>query len=158
MSATHEEVFTFLGQHKLGILSTVSDKGEAWGAAIYYVVDEKFNFYFLTHMESKKYHNLTQHPQVALTIADDYEQMTVQLSGKITKVPVGDELNTAYSKLALVHPPGQFSWVPPVSKIHDKGQTALLKLTPEALQFSSFKPETRSPGGYVTHGYVTRII
>ena len=52
--------------------------------------------------------------------------------------------------LALVHPPGQFSWVPPVSKIHDQGATTVLKLTPETLQLSHFKPETNRPGGYVT--------
>ena len=147
---TNNTALTFLEQHKLGVLSTVSDKGEVWGAAIYYAVDEQLNFYFFTHIETRKYHNLKEHPQVALTVVDDYAQATVQATGQVTELPMGEEMNEAYRKLALVHPPGQFSWVPPVSKIHDQGATTVLKLTPETLQLSHFKPETNRPGGYVT--------
>ncbi len=152
MSATHKATFTFLDEHKLAVLSTASEKGEVWGAAVYYVVDEQLNFYFFTHVKSKKYHNLKQHPQAAVTVADDYKQMTVQASGKVTEVSMDDERDAAYRKLALVHPPGQFSWVPPVSKIHDQGKMVILKLTPVTLQFSEFKPDSQQSN------YVTKII
>src|SRR6266542_4268696 len=150
MSEMHKDASTFLNEHKLAVLSTASEKGEVWGAAVYYVVDEKLNFYFFTHVESKKYRNLKEHPQVALTVTDDYAQTTVQASGEVAEVPMGEELNAAYRKLVLVHPPGQFSWVPPVSKLHDQGEMTVLKLTPHMLQFSHFKPETNRPGGYAT--------
>lgn len=150
MSETHKAALTFLEEHKLAVLSTASEKGEVWGAAIYYAIDEEFNFYFFTHVESKKYRNLKQHPQAAITVADDYKQATVQTAGKVAEIPMGEELNEAYRKLVLVHPPGQFSWVPPVSKIHDQGQMTVLKLTPETLQFSEFKPETHQSGEHVT--------
>jgi nitroimidazol reductase NimA-like FMN-containing flavoprotein (pyridoxamine 5'-phosphate oxidase superfamily) len=114
------------------------------------MVDEQFEFYFFTHVDTKKYRNLKEHPQVGLTITDDYTQTTVQASGEVTEVPLGEEFDTAYRKLVLVHPPGQFSWVPPVRKMHDRGETAILKLVPQVLQFSSFKPEKYNPGGYVT--------
>ncbi len=150
MSEMHKTALIFLKEHKLGVLSTASDKGEVWGAAIYYVVDEQLNFYFFTHVESKKYRNFKQHPQAAVTVVDDYKQATVQAAGKIAEIPIGDELNEAFRKLVLVHPPGQFSWVPPVSMIHGQGQMTVLKLIPEALQFSEFKPETHQSGEHVT--------
>jgi nitroimidazol reductase NimA-like FMN-containing flavoprotein (pyridoxamine 5'-phosphate oxidase superfamily) len=149
---THKEAFTFLNGHKLGVLSTVSENGAAWGAAIYFVVDDTLNFYFFTHIKSKKYNNITKHPQAGLTIADDAEQTTVQVSGKVTEVQTGDELDMAYSKLVHVHPPGQLSWVPPVSKDLDTKPIVLLKLTPEKLLFSVFKP------GATHYESVTQII
>lgn len=142
MSTTsHQKAQAFLEEHKVAVLSTASEKGEAWGAAIYYVVDENLAFYFFTHVGSKKYRNLQEHPQAALTIVDDYQQTTVQASGKIAEVPMGEELDRAYRQLAQVHPPGQFSWVPPVSKIHDQGSTAVLKFTPDEVQYSQFKTD-----------------
>jgi nitroimidazol reductase NimA-like FMN-containing flavoprotein (pyridoxamine 5'-phosphate oxidase superfamily) len=146
MSKISKEAVTFLEEHKLAVLSTVSEKGEVWGAAIYFVVSDKLDFYFFTHIESTKYRNLKQHPQAAITVADDYRQTTVQASGKVTEIAMGEELDMAYSKLALVHPPGQFSWVPPVSKIHDQGKMAVMKFTPKALQFSEFKSESYQSG------------
>lgn len=150
MSDAKETALKFLEDHKLGVLSTASSDGKVWGAAIYYVVDEQLNFYFFTHVETTKYRNLKGHPQVALTVVDDYAQTTVQAEGKVAEMPIGEELNAIRRKLALVHPPGQFSWVPPVSKIHDQGERVVLKLTPETLQLSHFKSETNHPGGYVT--------
>jgi len=150
MSEAHETALAFLKEHKLCVLSTVSNDGEVWGAAIYYIVDEQLNFYFFTHVDTKKYRNLKEHPQVALTVADDYAQTTAQVAGRVTEIPLGEELDALYRKLAFIHPPGQFSWVPPVSKIQDQGEMKVLKLTPEILQLSHFKPTTNRPGGYVT--------
>jgi nitroimidazol reductase NimA-like FMN-containing flavoprotein (pyridoxamine 5'-phosphate oxidase superfamily) len=147
MSTTsHQKAQAFLEEHKVAVLSTVSEKGEAWGAAIYYAVAQNFTFYFFTHVGSKKYQNLKEHPQVALTVADDFQQTTVQASGKVVEVPLGEELNMAYRLLSQVHPPGQFSWVPPVSKIHDQGSIAVIKFIPDDMQFSQFKPDKPRDG------------
>lgn len=136
----HSETYKFLNDHKLGVLSTATEQAVPTGAAIYYVVDEALNFYFLTHTTSKKYKNIRENPKAALTIADDYAQTTVQVNGTITEIGVGDEHDEAYGKLAFVHPPGQFAWIPPVSKMH-KVETRLLKLVPQSVRFSSFSPE-----------------
>lgn len=136
----HSETYKFLNDHKLGVLSTVTEQAMPSGAAIYYVVDEALNLYFLTHTTSKKYKNIHDNPKAAFTIVDDYTQTTVQAQGIITEVEVGDEHDKAYRKLATVHPSGQFAWIPPVSKMHE-GETRLLKLTPQSLRFSNFSPE-----------------
>lgn len=140
MDTAHKKAFEFLNDHKLATLSTSSEDGTPWGAAIYYVVDEHFNFYFLTHSETKKYFNMQKHHSAAITVVDDYLQTTVQASGQTTAVSLGPEHDHAFRMLALVHPPGQFYWVPPVSKMHN-GPSMLLKLTPKFLRLSNFKPE-----------------
>lgn len=132
------ETYTFLQEHQLGVISTISSDNKPWGAAIYYVVDEDLNIFFLTHTSSKKYQNMLHTLSVAFTVADDYKQTTVQMAGTIKELEVGEEHDAAYQKLAHVRPPGQFAWVPPVSKMHD-GDRVLLKLIPEKVRLSRFK-------------------
>lgn len=147
MSTTsHQKARDFLKEHKVAVISTVSEKGEAWGAAIYYVVGQNFTLYFFTHEGSKKYQNLKAHPQASITVVEDFQQTTVQAAGKVTEVPMGEELDMAYRLLVQIHPPGQFSWVPPVSKIHDQGSMTVLKFVPDEVQFSQFKPDKPQDG------------
>ncbi len=149
MKSTYKEPYDFLNGHKLAILSTVGDKSQAWGSAIYYVTDETLTFYFLTHADSKKYHNILKHSHVALTIADDDIQTSVQAAGLVERVPIGDEHELALRKLARIRQTGDFSWVPPVGKLYD-GQTILLKLQPTTLQFANFKADNHLSGDHIT--------
>jgi len=155
MDPKHQEAYTFLQAHKLGVLSTQSSEGQLWGAAIYYYVDDRFNFYFLTHTDTQKYRNLREYPRVALTVADDYTQTTVQTAGGVTELPPGDERDDIFQKLTAIHPAGQYSWVTPVKKMSE-GEVALMKLTPDVLQFSNFKPDRVQ--GQSNSEYVSRII
>jgi len=134
----HQKVHAFLRHHPMGVLSTVSVDGTPWGAAVYYVADEDFNFYFVTRAETIKYQNLDQNPVAALTIADADSQTTVQLSGRISKVPVHDYMDVFFDKLAKLRPEGQHHWAPPLEKIH-KGNYMPLRLTPTRLQFADYK-------------------
>jgi hypothetical protein len=106
------------------------------------------HFYFLTHIESKKYHNFQHNPKAAITVVDDELQTTVQVTGELTEVPIGDEDTVAYHKLALLHPPGESTWTIPVSKM-DTGRATLLKLTPLTLYYADFKSAASSSGDYI---------
>jgi len=140
MNTEYKNAYNFLLGHKFAVLSTTSKNAKPWGSTIYYVVDEKLNFFFLTHVESTKYHNLKEQPQAAITVPDDIEQSTVQAVGAVTEVPLGPERDHAFRMIVQVHPPGQFEWIPPVTKM-DAGEVLLLKLTPEVLRFSDFSPK-----------------
>jgi len=134
----HQKVHTFLRQHPMGILSTIAANGTPWGSAIYYVADENFNFYFVTRAETFKYQNLDKIPLAALTVADSESQTTVQLTGKITKVPVQQYMDVFFDKFAKIRPKDDYSWAPPLEKIH-KGNYMPLCLTPTKLQFADYK-------------------
>ena len=144
MNKPHAEAYDFLKKHKFAILSTASKDASPWGAAIYYTVDKDLHFYFLTHTASKKYKNIQEHPQAAITVVDDNAQTTVQAAGKIKEVPMGDEQNEAYRMIIEIHPPGEYKWTPPVSKLHN-GDTMLLRFTPDHLQLSVFTPSQSTP-------------
>lgn len=135
---SHQKVHDFLKQHPMGVLSTVSVDGNPWGAAIYYVADEDFNFYFVTRVETFKYQNLDKHPKAALTVADADSQTTVQATGIISKVPVKDYMDIVFNKLAKVRPRDDLHWAPPIEKIH-AGNYMPLYLTPTKLQYADYK-------------------
>jgi len=99
--------------------------------------DKDLNFFFLTHVQTTKYRNIQENPQGAITIADNELQSTVQAEGIITEVPIGPEHDHALRMLTQIHPPGQFAWTPPVTKMA-AGELLLLKLTPKYLRFSNF--------------------
>lgn len=146
MKDTFTEPYEFLARHKVAVLSTADSAGKVWGAAIYYAVNESLTFYFFTKKGSKKYEHILQNPNAAVTVVDDSEQATIQASGKIEEVP-DEEQNGAYQKLALVHPPGEFSWKPPVSKMD--GETILLQLRPTALQYANFQSDSHDSSDHI---------
>ena len=138
ISHTHQKVHTFLRQHPMAVLSTVSADGKPWGAAIYYVADEDFKFYFVTRVETYKFQNLEKNPHVALTIADLETQTTVQLSGKVLRLPPEDYEDVVFTKLAHLKPKNDFHWAPPLSKIK-AGNYMPLYIVPDTLQYADYK-------------------
>ncbi|HSX32614.1 MAG TPA: pyridoxamine 5'-phosphate oxidase family protein [Candidatus Saccharimonadales bacterium] len=144
MNKAQEKAYEFLKNHKFAVLSTATEDAKPWGAAVYYAVDKELNFYFLTHTGSKKYRNLQEQPNAAVTVVDDNAQTTVQAAGTITTIDMGQEHDDAFRTLVGIHPPGQYAWVPPVSKLHN-GDSVLLKLTPDHLQMSVFYPAQSEP-------------
>jgi uncharacterized protein YhbP (UPF0306 family) len=150
MKDTFKEPYDYLTRHKVAVLSTTDGKGGVWGAAIYYAINESLTFYFFTKKDSKKYQQILKNAQAALTVVDDTEQTTVQAAGRIEEVPL-DEQNEAYRKLVLVHPAGEFSWKPPVSKLD--GETVLLKLSPTTLQYANFQS-----GSHESSDHISKII
>jgi len=121
----------------MGILSTVGADGMPWGAAVYYVTDEDFNFYFVTRAESFKYQNLDKNPVAALTVADSETQTTVQTSGKILRLSPERYIEIVFNKLAHLRPKDDPHWSPPMSKLR-MGDYMPLYLVPDKLQFADY--------------------
>ncbi len=152
-SHKHVKVHNFLKQNPMGVLSTVSPDGTPWGAAIYYVADEDFNFYFVTRTKTAKYHNLDKTPMAALTVADPASQTTVQVSGRVAKVPVDDYMDIVFDKLAQARPKGDSHWTPPAEKLRG-GNYIPLKLTPSKLHYADYGRDKADPHAE----YIERII
>lgn len=127
----------FLEQHPMGVLSTVSSEKQPWGAAIYYIADRDFTFYFVTKSGTHKYKNIEASLYAALTVADPRTQTTVQAVGPVTPVTVRSTIDSVYKMMAAQRPAGNFQWLPPLLKIH-KGEFIVLRLTPTYAQFADY--------------------
>jgi len=149
----HQKVHAFLKHHPMGVLSTLSVDGSPWGSAIYYVSDENFNFYFVTRAETFKYKNIEKNSHVALTIADNESQTTVQVAGTISPIPVEDYMEIVFGKLTKVRPKDDNNWAPPLAKIR-KGNYMPLCITPSKLQYADYKHIKSGPHS----SYIENII
>ena len=154
--ATDEEIKQaqeFLKTHHMAVISTVSDHGKPWGAAIYSVCDENFNFYFATREQTSKYKNIDHNSRVALTFANSETQRTVQVSGTISIVPMKEVKEVVFKKLTSIKPSGNIDWTPPVVKVH-KGNWMILKIAPEYAQYADYKKSKSHP----EESYIKQII
>lgn len=149
----HKRAHAFLKKHQMGVLSTASEAGTVWGASVYFLTDDNLNIYFVTRSETFKYKNIEAQPFAALTVTDSEAQITVQLSGKITTMPVKKYMDVFFDKFAAMRPEGDYHWAPPVDKVH-KGSYMPLQLTPSHLQYANYGKRRIEVYG----DYIERII
>ena len=75
-----KEALSFLQQNNTAAITTVY-RNIPFLSTIYYVVDEDFNFYFLTKRGTDKYLNLTLNSNVAVVVGTGPKQISVQARG-----------------------------------------------------------------------------
>jgi hypothetical protein len=137
----------------MGVLSTAGDPGSVWGAAVYFVTDADLNIYFVARTGTHKYKNIEKQPFAALTVTDSKHQITVQLSGKVERMPIKKYMDVFFDKFAAIRPKGDYHWAPPVDKVHE-GNYMPLQLTPSHLQYADYG-ESRIE---VKGNYIERLI
>lgn len=148
-----QKAHNFLVEHPMGVLSTASAEGLPWGSAVYFYVDEDFNFYFVTRTETHKNHNISSNPQAALTVADRASQTTVQLAGAVSKVSAEDYSSVVFEKLESARPKDGNTWVPPLEKIH-AGNYIALKLTPTTIRYADYSQQKTDPRASYIHDVI----
>ena len=148
-SPEYKKVRSFLKKHHMGILSTAGDQGTAWGAAVYFVADDDLNIYFVTRTGTHKYKNIETQPFAALTVSDSENQITVQLSGAVERMPINKYMDIFFDKFAAMRPEGDYEWAPPVDKVHE-GNYMPLQITPSHLQYADYgKHRIENRGNYI---------
>ncbi|MEO7364205.1 MAG: pyridoxamine 5'-phosphate oxidase family protein [Candidatus Saccharimonadales bacterium] len=145
----YRRVHEFLKKHQSGVLSTAGDAGSVWGATVYFVTDDDLNIYFVTRTGSFKYKNIQTQPFAALTVSDGEAQITVQLSGEVSQMPINKYMDIFFDKFAAMRPEGDFDWAPPVDKVHE-GNYMPLQLTPSRMQYADYgKRRIEVRGNYI---------
>src|SRR5581483_5890805 len=76
------DTLTFLHDHNVAVLSTVTRNGHVHGAAVNYLFDMSGVLYILTKSTTRKAQNLLTNQQAALTIYDEGRLQTVQIHGR----------------------------------------------------------------------------
>lgn len=54
-------------------LATVGEKNTPWAAPLFYAVDDKYNFYFISQMDSLHTRHVLKDPKVAFAIFDSHQ-------------------------------------------------------------------------------------
>lgn len=128
------EALEFLMSHKAGVLAT-SRENVPHASTIYYIVDESFNFYFLTESSTTKAENISSNPNVALSVGTGPLNITVGVSGKVA--PVSGQEKTAITERLMDFMMRQHVDKWPLIDVDGfkKSNIVAFKLVPESLTF-----------------------
>ncbi|HYI94207.1 MAG TPA: pyridoxamine 5'-phosphate oxidase family protein [Bryobacteraceae bacterium] len=89
MSLTREDIYSFIRQRKLGVLSTISGSLTPQSALIGVAVTSNLEIIFDTTKSTRKYLNLITRPQCSLVIGWEAEQ-TLQYEGRAEEIRTPD--------------------------------------------------------------------
>jgi general stress protein 26 len=136
---SRDEAFMYLKTLATAVLSTVSSDGKPSAAIIYFVVDERLNFYFLSKSDTTKAKNLKENHNAALTIIEFNSPRTIQAVGIVKEVERPEIYNELMTKISDENMENNKSlWPPPVHKLHKAGSLILYMFTPSWLRLADF--------------------
>lgn len=138
IKSREEKLESFLRQHPLASLATVSSAHKAHASSVFYFTDESLNFYFMTKDSTVKYKNMQKNNKVALVVSDQTSLQTVQVEGVVKEVDHADEIIAISEKLIEISEKSSRSWEAlPISKIK-RGAFAFFKITPTSIRWIDF--------------------
>lgn len=131
----------FLDDHELAVLSTLNRTGQLHGSAVYYVrLPETANIYILTKSETSKAHNIMATHQIALTVYDEQNLQTVQLSGTAEIEADLTIKQKVFDRINVVRQYGDEQHHAPVTKLTN-GSFMVFRIAPTSAVFSDFRPK-----------------
>lgn len=133
---TKKTVHTFLSQNRLAVISTVNSKNTPDAAPIYYLVDEDFNFYFITPVKTQKHRNITKNHNIVLTITNEEASETVEVKGLATESQT--PLPEVLQKLAVkLNQDLQFFTTLPLLRYKDQ-KKVVIKIKPKSIHYRKY--------------------
>jgi hypothetical protein len=107
---TKDQLFAFIAEHKLAVLSTIGAKGTPQSALVGIAVTPELEIIFDTIKSSRKYGNLVANPAAAFVVGWTGKE-TLQYEGE-AREPVGAELARCQATYFAYLPdgPGRLSW------------------------------------------------
>lgn len=147
-----ESALAFLKSRTMAAISTASKDGRPELAFVYYVVDDDFNFFFITRRDSAKFRNFLENRRLAAAVADEDEVKTVQMAGPAEEVL--DEAEIARHTHMIVRSPrlaglymrnAPMKFLPPRAPEPDGTHFALLRMRPAWMRWMRKDAETDEP-------------
>jgi len=128
MEEKRARALEFLKAHSAGVLATASVEGQPHASAIFYVVDDTFNIYFLTLAANRKFLALRANPKVAFVVGAQDVPQSVQLEGVAEEVR--DETRSAPFIAQLVElQASNKNYFAPITHL-DRSEEVLVRVRP----------------------------
>lgn len=115
-SEAYFKVMNYIERNPMAALGTVNDDGTPHGAIVYLCGLSNQTVCFITKNLTQKYINLTERPTVSLTIGNDKDSSTLQVSGQAYIIDDPQVMDVAMKKMHAVHAM-MAEWLPPLAKL-----------------------------------------
>lgn len=139
----------FLSAHRAATLATVNAKKKPDAASVFYIVDKHLNIYFMTRIESRKFHNLEKQSIVSMVVTDEVMMETIQLTGTAERLENLEEESKALTKLWTADYRNP-NWPSPAVKLFEAGhsvQLAVVKVVPQEMTYAVFERQDKAKYG-----------
>jgi len=139
---TKKKFLEFLKNNNVAVISTVSPDNQPMSAIIYYIVDDNFNFYFMSK-NTRKVQNIEMNNKVALQIGNGNAPVGAQIHGEAGKI-IGDaEFDEKRDQLiqSLLH--NKFS--PPIFEIEGE-EFVIYNIKPTWMRWLDLRGKTENKG------------
>lgn len=134
-----EQLNTFLENHHVATLATVSKDSKPHAATIYYFMNYNSDICFFTKNETAKYKNLQEDNNIALVISDTESLQTIQIEGIAQEIINQAEMIRTTDNLAVDNLKNIGAWKEiPIEQIK-KGDLAVFKIRPTWIRWTDFK-------------------
>ena len=64
-----------IAENKYMVLATCDKTNKPWASPVFFAHDEKYNFYFLSSINSRHAKNITENPLISIAIFDSRQKM-----------------------------------------------------------------------------------
>lgn len=141
------QLMQFLHSKSIAVVSTLSPAGLPTSATVYFVVDDDFNFYFITKTFSRKFKNLSTNPNASMVVGTDNEPATAQIEGKVERVVDHAIFMEKFRQFEEIF--SHNSYVAPIFQMApDDNNLVMFKLVPNWLRWLDLRAE-KVDGGFV---------
>jgi len=110
------KVMDYIEHNPMAALGTVNKDGTPHGAIVYICALRNQTVCFVTKNLTQKYTNLMERPAVSLTIGNDRDSSTLQISGEAYVIQDPSVMETVMRKIHAVHA-RMADWLPPLAKL-----------------------------------------
>lgn len=138
-----DEALSFLLNHEVGTLATVSKDGTPRARLVYYTCDDAFNIYFLTMKNTRKVADLESNAAAAFVVSEARVPRTIQIEGKVADVTddhsLGALTTAFFRQLSSEERPYRI----PLTRL-DAGSFAFYRLTPTSVRWGDYASGERT--------------
>ncbi len=130
-----EDAYNFLLESTTAVIAT-SYKNNPKASTVYFVVDQEFNFYFITKRNTSKYFHATLNPKAAIVVGTGPEPISVTGHGTIEIIVDEDEIDRISDLMSAKKALKNIKSVP-IRDMKDleNGPAVVFKIIPDELTF-----------------------
>lgn len=116
-STAYNKIMKYIDANPAAVVSTVDSDRRPHGAVVYVCTASHHTVCFITKNQTKKFGNLSKHPDVSLTFVNELERSTLQAAGKATVTDDKNLMDYIMQKAKDAHAM-QAGWLPPISELY----------------------------------------